>query len=554
MFPSELLTANAISAALFLFTVFPVLVYYITTTLFYRKTNSKLLSKIPPTVPYWVPGLFHGLSVASGPPAYFAKVLKQYGSSAPFVVKAGSISLVVVRDAKHAQKILQASAHMTPKALQVRALDKAMDAPIEALLLYDMIRTGSLEDDHNHSARLVVPHKYLTGPSLSSISDVYLATFRRNLSNKMFQFKTWTEIEDMWSFFHNEISKAVMETLFGPAVMKQYPRLVRDFWEFDSNFDGFILGYPQFMMSSAYTARDRLLGNLWDWLLAAKESKEGLEFIRTGDGDLAPTDDRDSVFVKFPYLDGQARAAKALGNMQELNSNTIPPTLWSIVEALRRPALLKRLTVDISHQFDARSETYNMAAVGAMPLVQSLHAEVGRLRMAARVVRRSEEGDFKLDENWTIPSNMWAVMFSHDLALNTKLWAKARPRTIEKPLEEFWAERFLIPEKPNQYQRYAKKQETDTVGTGRFSMEGLDALHIPFEGGLKLGTSRYFAEAVQAATLAILLTEYELEFSEPEDVEQALPPVREIAYGSIKPLHKIRLRIRKRESPNTKRS
>jgi len=207
---------------------------------------------------------------------------------------------------------------MTPRALHVQVFDKVMGSPKLALPLYDGIGEGSEEVSHAH---LTVPRLYLSGAPLVPVADIYIQTFRRNLSNKMFQTKSWTEIEDLWGFFQNEITRATIETIFGSTLLKQYPRLVKDFWEFDGNIDNFTRGLPRFMMPSAYTARDRLHENLKKWL---QSSHKGEDFAKVGEED--PVWDsnmgskffqaRDMVFAKIPSLDYHARAAEALAIMQ----------------------------------------------------------------------------------------------------------------------------------------------------------------------------------------------------------------------------------------------
>jgi hypothetical protein len=54
----------------------PFITYYITTLLFYRRIRSLATRKVPPTVPYFAPGLFHAFSLATfGPQKYFAELM-----------------------------------------------------------------------------------------------------------------------------------------------------------------------------------------------------------------------------------------------------------------------------------------------------------------------------------------------------------------------------------------------------------------------------------------------------------------------------------------------
>jgi cytochrome P450 len=225
----------------------------------------------------------------------------------------------------------------------------------------------------------------------------------------------------------------------------------------------------------------------------------------------------------------------------------MPSSFWFILETLRNPELDKYIYSEIKGLFDPKSGKYDVGTLTSIPIIQSMHAEIGRLRMATGTIRECQVDGFELDEDWSIPKGVQVLIFSQDLALNTELWGKARPQTVERSLEEFWPERFLVPDKP-------ANEKKGQIGTGRFSMEGIGSLHSTFGGGRHLCPGRYVAKAIQAATLAVLLCEYEVQLSDPESVEAAIPPLRESAIGQIKPLDKVRIRIRKRTSKDTKTS
>lgn len=129
--------------------------------------------------------------------------------------------------------------------------------------------------------------------------------------------------------------------------------------------------------------------------------------------------------------------------------------------------------------------------------------------------------------------------------MNTELWAKARPRAVERPLEEFWAERFLLPDKFGSKHRRVKERK-EQIETGTFDMGGLETLHMNPDDDSYLGTGRSFGKAIQAATLAVLFTEFEIRLCDPDWVAELMPPIGEMAFGTVKPLHKIELQIRKR--------
>jgi hypothetical protein len=77
-------------------------------------------------------------------------------------------------------------------------------------------------------------------------------------------------------------------------------------------------------------------------------------------------------------------------------------------------------------------------------------------------------------------------------------------------------------------------------------VENLEALTAVFDDGASTWAGSEFAMAMQTATLAVVLNEFEVQLCEPERVEAVIPPVRERSYGAVKPLDKIEVRVRKR--------
>jgi hypothetical protein len=56
--------------------VVPFVTFYISVTLFQRKSQGKVTGKTPPTIPYYFPGIFHAFGLAYvGPQKYFAHLL-----------------------------------------------------------------------------------------------------------------------------------------------------------------------------------------------------------------------------------------------------------------------------------------------------------------------------------------------------------------------------------------------------------------------------------------------------------------------------------------------
>ena len=179
-----------------------------------------------------------------------------------------------------------------------------------------------------------------------------------------------------------------------------------------------------------------------------------------------------------------------------------------------------------------------------------MHAEVGRLRTASASIGTCEVNNFDLDDEWTISKGTSVIVLSQDIALDTKSWADARPDTVLQPLDAFWAQRFLIPEKTRYSSSSSKEMRNPTVAKGgRFSMEHIEGLHLASGGGQPPGPEHGLSKVLQVATIALLLTEFDVELSDPEQADAVIPPLREAAFGTMMPLDRVRVRIRKRTAP-----
>jgi hypothetical protein len=336
----SLLSRQAIPLAIFALVICPLLIYYITTLLFYRRASSKLRGKVPPTVPYYVPVIFHAFSLAkTGPQKYFAQVMyvndcsrnvvvltinsKDYGDSAPFFVNAGPQALLVVRKPSQVEKILTVSAATTTTQSQYEAFDKLFGSPKAALEMYSGGDVSELEAAALKEAHVVLTQKHLTSTSLSTSLETYVSILSENLDNKMFQPGSWTQIDDSWSFFQQIITRCTLGFLFGSDLFKQYPGIVRDYWEFADAVEGFIPGLPRYWVPSATVpVRERLLRGIEKWLRA---NHSGTEFTRVAEEDpiwdelkgLKFVQERDNVLARLERIDVNARAAEMLSIIHE---------------------------------------------------------------------------------------------------------------------------------------------------------------------------------------------------------------------------------------------
>jgi len=219
----------------------------------------------------------------------------------------------------------------------------------------------------------------------------------------------------------------------------------------------------------------------------------------------------------------------------------VPCIIWSLLEVARAPEFADEFTTGLSHYSPSHGATYNIQDLVGMPLMESLLAETMRLRIAA-IEGFHTQKTLALDEHWTVPADTHIIAVSHDMALNTKAWESVRARTVEKPLASFWPKRFLVGEhsssKPGTKGRSA--------GVNTFSMAGLEPLNMTLGSGQPPILGRDYLRTIHAMTIAVLFNEFEIQLCDHELFDAVLPPAHETAFGVLRPLEKVAIRIKKR--------
>lgn len=191
---------------------------------------------------------------------------KDYGTFSPFTVKAGPRSYVVLRDPVHIRRVLDAPEHLSALPAKVETSEKLFVFPKAASRSALSGASGS-EDASLH----------LSDTDLTSITDAYVSILSSSMHDKMFQVDSWTGIEDFWSFLQLVLLRCTVDTLFGSALLKKYPRLVRDYLQFDVAIEAFIPGMPSMMLIGSTTPRDGLHQGIGSWLKANQSKVHDVE-------------------------------------------------------------------------------------------------------------------------------------------------------------------------------------------------------------------------------------------------------------------------------------
>ena len=244
-----------------------------------------------------------------------------------------------------------------------------------------------------------------------------------------------------------------------------------------------------------------------------------------------------------------------------MNANAVPATIWFCLELIQDPKLLSRVREEVAEarltpESDEAGAGFDLAKLCDSPLLQSCFAETLRVYMTVALMRTPDQKDFTLGR-WRFPRQKLIVLLSRTAHHNPELWNAGSPENPH-PLEEFWADRFLVyPDDPssgplrpgNQEKKSKALKEAKEQNKAVFSMDGLAGGWVPFGGGQHMCPGRSFAKNEMMAAFAIISTEYDIELtgagSRPE------PDMRFFPVGMLPPKDKIPFRIRRRREAVT---
>jgi cytochrome P450 len=132
-----------------------------------------------------------------------------------------------------------------------------------------------------------------------------------------------------------------------------------------------------------------------------------------------------------------------------------------------------------------------------------------------------------LDDKYSITQGTTLFIYTKMTALYNPGWTEARPHATSRPLDTFWAERFLT---------------SDKGKTPRYNEAGLVGSFTSFGGGEHWCPGSQFARNVGIVTLAVLLGDFECELVGRDAVKYGVPVLNETAFGKVEPTRKVAAR------------
>lgn len=243
--------------------------------------------------------------------------------------------------------------------------------------------------------------------------------------------------------------------------------------------------------------------------------------------------------------------------MSRATANTVPAIGWMLLEVFQRPDLLQKVREEIAPYIsrdpsDPSQMVVDIPNLCSRPLLQSIYAEVLRLRSGTVINRVPTSSDFHI-RGWHFKKGEQIIVSTYDSARDQFVWNQG---TFDDPhsVNEFWPKRFILypgnpnsgPVLPTVSQQQPKKTQDSTISEPTFSLDGTTGSWIPYGGGTRMCPGRHFAKKEMIVTMAMFLMAFDIELlTEKEAWIQ--PDLNYFMFGVMHPKGKIPARIRKRE-------
>ncbi|XXH01840.1 hypothetical protein Hte_008202 [Hypoxylon texense] len=508
----------------------------------------------PPVVPYWDVLLGHFFDLAWDTKGFLSKAVK-LASRGPVEIKTAVIDFTVVSNAVQVQKIFRACGQFSNKHMAVVALQNLFGASKDVAALFEShevdvaaLDTSSAEGEGDLKDHVSgfgsYARTYLSGPHLQALSERYLTNLKHN-AQALDIHEEWVQFPDLYTFLQGLVSSATIEALMGSKIFEIHPNIVDDFWTFERATPQFLRAFPRWLIPSKYKTRDRIFNTMKK---LEELALQNISRLKLEDPEWEPY--LGSKFLRARHEYGQflrplpdnTKAWEKMGIMFAANANLLPSIFWYIFEALKDQDLQQRMIAEIQTCLppDAPDVGRNIASLMDQPLLQSAYAETLRLRVAIALPRTCEHSDFNLSGH-RIKKDKLLIVLTWPVPEDEAAWVQSGRPPSKKGVDEFWADRYLIPKQTTKDGNCGK----DGSSNYEFSLRGLSGRFMPYGGGQHLCPGRHYAKSQLIGTLAFFFSQYELELLQPTQSNKVQPDMRWFPSGSLPPNRRVPFRIKR---------
>lgn len=123
-------------------------------------------------------------------------------------------------------------------------------------------------------------------------------------------------------------------------------------------------------------------------------------------------------------------------SLSRTNTNAVPSTFWCTLECFSDPTLLARVRHEVKksmYQIGSDKHRFDVEQLGKSPLLQSIYAEVLRLRIAAFIMRSPERDNIEIND-WILPKGQVVLVATTPAHMDEDVWntgqANEHPRKL----------------------------------------------------------------------------------------------------------------------------
>ncbi|KAL9106330.1 MAG: hypothetical protein Q9187_008571 [Circinaria calcarea] len=338
--------------------------------------------------------------------------------------------------------------------------------------------------------------KGLSGPGLLPALTRFKALLTKEL-NALEAGDEWLQLPDLMQFFKDHITPPVLEALYGPTLLSANPTFIHDIWVYDRAVQDLARRLPRFWIPAAYRIRDKVLSSVKRWHALARSHFDLSKIFPDGDGDSYWGSElirsRQKLLLGVDNLDHDSVASADLGLMWASFTSLIPLSMMATLEIFRDSNLLSRLRDSLQDTVQHTPELdVDMKRLEQKSLLLSVYAETVRRLLTVYITRCAPDHDIKIDE-WLLPKNEIMMCNTYPAHMDENVW---NTKDGARPLDKFWAERFLVypndplsgplrKNAPNLTAVALNKEARDTEEP-HFSLDCLQGSFIPYGGKITL--------------------------------------------------------------------
>ncbi|KAI1842658.1 hypothetical protein JX266_011120 [Neoarthrinium moseri] len=332
--------------------------------------------------------------------------------------------------------------------------------------------------------------------------------FNGNLDQSLDQFPTreWTTIS-IQNLCLQDVARALVSALFGPRLVQLNPDFIKRLWDFDEQVFQLVLGLPGWLNPKPSKTHDRYVAAIERWLEIV--SRDFNWESTDAEADWEPRFGGRAVRELYIWMKETKWRTKVIAATLgalcfALTSNSIPTTIWMLMEIIQDPTLLEAVREEIravaTNDPKTGKITLDSQNLVALPLLQSIWTETLRLRINFNIVR-----DVK--HPITLGGNTIAKGALLQVPMMVAYYDEVTWGATGHPASEFWAERHI---------KYT--EDLDEAGKThrkpKYAMAGHPTSHFPFGGGANICPGRQLAKFEVFTTIALILLRFDIELVE----------------------------------------